>query len=84
MAITLEPKGKGGGKNVYVVHSRDPHAPGRKQRPNPAYFMARNAETLYRSFSKDSDLQESPMAVQVWDVGKSESRAVMVRIRVET
>ena len=33
--------------------------------------------------SWDSESQETPMAVQVWEVGKSECRAVMVQIRVE-
>ncbi len=32
-------------------------------------------------FGRDSGSRETPMAVRVWDAGKSECRAVMVRIR---
>ena len=32
-------------------------------------------------FGRDSGSQEMPMAVRVWDAGRSECRAVTVRIR---
>ena len=46
------------------------------------YFLARNAETPYCSFSEDSKLQGLPMAMRDWEVGRSEGHAVMVWIRV--
>lgn len=56
---------------------------GREQAPNP---MTRESGTwkprIVLGFGRDSAPRGSPMAVRVWDVGRSECRAVMVRIRV--
>ena len=61
------------------------HTPlGRPQTPNPTILDKRNVETPYRSPQGDSLPQGRPMAVRAWDVGRSECRAVMARIRVET
>jgi hypothetical protein len=61
------------------------HTPlGRLQTPNPTLLDKRNVETPYRSPQGDSLSQGRPMAVRAWDVGRSECRAVMARIRVET
>ena len=61
------------------------HTPlGRLQAPNPTLLDKRNVETPYRSPFGDSLSQDRPMAVRAWDVGRSERRAVMARIRVET
>lgn len=61
------------------------HMPlGRVQTPNPTLLDKRNVETPYRSPQGDSLPQGRPMAVRAWEVGKSECRTVMVRIRVET
>jgi hypothetical protein len=61
------------------------HTPlGRPQTPTPTLLDKRNVETPYRSPQGDSLSQGEPMAARVWDVGRSERRAVMVRIRVAT
>ena len=61
------------------------HTPlGRSQTPTPTLLDKRNVETPYRSPQGDSLSQGRPMAVRAWDVGRSECRAVTVRIRVET
>jgi hypothetical protein len=61
------------------------HTPlGRMQAPYPTLLDKRNVENPYRSPHGDSLSQDRPMAVRVWDVGRSECRAVMARIRVET
>jgi hypothetical protein len=61
------------------------HTPlGRLQTPNPTILDKRNVETPYRSRQGDSVPQGIPMAVRAWDVGRSERRAVMARIQVET
>ncbi len=57
---------------------------GRPQTPTPTLLDKRNVETLYRSPQGDSLPQGKPMVVRAWDVGRSECRAVMARIRVET
>ena len=58
-------------------------SPGREQAPNPAYFTDGTWKPRIAPFG-ESRLQGLSMAVRAWDVGKSECRAVMVRIRVET
>jgi hypothetical protein len=61
------------------------HTPlGRSQTPTPTLLDKWNVETPYRSPHGDSLPQGKPMAVRDWDVGRSEGRTVMVRIRVET
>jgi hypothetical protein len=61
------------------------HTPlGRLQAPNPTLLDKRNVETPYRSPQGDSLPQGKPMAVRDWEVGRSECRTVMVRIRVAT
>jgi hypothetical protein len=61
------------------------HTPlGRLQAPNPTLLDKRNVETPYCSPQGDSLPQGTPMAVRDWDVGRSECRAVMAQIRVET
>jgi hypothetical protein len=56
--------------------------PGRLQTPNPTLLDKRNVETPYRSPFGDSLSQDGPMVMRDWDVGRSECRAAMVRIRV--
>ena len=65
---------------ILVTHK----SPGRLQAPNPTLLDKRNVEIPYRSPQGDSLSQDRPMALRVWDVGRSECRAVMARIRVET
>jgi hypothetical protein len=65
---------------ILVTHT----PPGRLQAPNPTLLDKRNVETPYHSPQGDSLPQGKPKAVRAWDVGRSERRAVMVRIRVET
>jgi len=65
---------------ILVIHT----PPGREQAPNPTLLDKRNVETPYRSPQGDSVPQGRPMAVRAWDVGRSECRAVMARIRVGT
>jgi hypothetical protein len=61
------------------------HKPlGRLQAPNPTLLDKRNVETPYRSPQGDSLPQGKPMVMRVWEVGRSECRAVTARIRVET
>jgi hypothetical protein len=57
---------------------------GRLQAPNPTLLDKWNVRTPYRSPQGDSMPQGTPMAVRVWDVGRSECRAVTARMRVET
>ncbi len=59
---------------ILVTHT----PPGRLQTPNPTLLDKRNVETPYRS------PQGRPMAVRDWEVGRSERRVVMTRIRVAT
>lgn len=54
---------------------------GQQQTPNPTCFSYRTWQPCRVPFG-DSRPQGRPMALQVWEVGKSECRAVMVRIRV--
>lgn len=68
--------------SLFILVTRKPL--GRAQAPNPTLLDKRNVETPYRSPQGDSLLQGTPMAVRAWDVGRSERRAVMARIRVET
>jgi hypothetical protein len=68
--------------NIFILVT---HAPlGRKQAPNPTLLDKWNVETPYRSPQGGSVPQGKPMAVRDWDVGRSECRAVMARIRVAT
>jgi hypothetical protein len=61
------------------------HTPlGRSQTPNPTVLDKRNVETPHCSPQGDSLPQGKPTAARDWDVGKSERRAVMARIRVAT
>src|ERR1700726_4287993 len=61
------------------------HTPlGRLQTPTPTLLDKRNVETPYRPPQGGSLPQGRPMAVGAWDVGRSECRAVMARIRVAT
>jgi hypothetical protein len=61
------------------------HTPsGRLQAPNPTLLDKGNVETPYHSSQGDSLPQGKPMVMRVWDVGRSECRAVMARIRVAT
>jgi hypothetical protein len=61
------------------------HTPlGQQQTSTPTLLDKWNVETPYRSPQGDSVPQGTPMAVRAWDVGRSERRTVMVRIRVET
>jgi hypothetical protein len=68
--------------SVFILVTHTP--PGRQQAPNPTLLDKRNVETPYRPPQGDSLPQGKPMAVRDWDVGRSECRAVMARIRVET
>jgi hypothetical protein len=61
------------------------HTPsGRLQAPYPTQLDKGNVETPYRSPQGDSLPQGKPTVMRAWDVGRSERRAVMARIRVET
>lgn len=64
---------------LYVLVTRTP--PGQQQAPNPAYFTGGTWKPRIAPLG-DSRLRSLPMAVRAWDVGRSERRAVMVRIRV--
>jgi hypothetical protein len=68
--------------NIFILVTHTPL--GRKQAPNPTLLDKRNVETPYRSPQGDSMPQGTPMAVRAWDVGRSECRTVMARIRAET
>jgi hypothetical protein len=64
---------------VLVTHT----PPGRQQAPNPAYFPRETWKPrIAPGQGRDSVPQGAPRAVRVWDVGRSEGRAVMVRIRI--
>jgi hypothetical protein len=65
---------------MLVIHS----PPGRLQTPNPTLLDKGNVETPYGSPFGDSLSQDGPIALRDWDVGRSECRAAMVRIRVGT
>jgi hypothetical protein len=65
---------------ILVTHT----PPGRLQAPKLTLLDKWNVETPYRSPLGDSLSQDRPMAVRAWDVGRSERRTVMARIRVET
>ena len=68
--------------NFFILVTHTP--PGREQAPNPTILNKRNVETPYYSPHGDSLPQGKPMVMRAWDVGRSECRAVMARIRVET
>jgi len=68
--------------NLFILVTHKPL--GRGQTPNSTLLDKWNVETPYRSPQGDSVPQGTPMAVRAWDVGRSECRTVMVRIRVET
>jgi hypothetical protein len=68
--------------NLFVLVTRTPL--GRQQAPNLTLLDKRNVETPYRSPQGDSAPQGPPIALRVWDVGRSERRTIMVRIRVAT
>jgi hypothetical protein len=84
VAITLDQKVQEAGEMttifILVTHTLS----GRLQTPNPTLLDKRNVETPYRPPQGDSLSQDRPMAMRAWDVGRSECRAVMARIRVET
>jgi hypothetical protein len=71
----------GGGFNGATSWSTE--LPGRQQVPNPTDFRS---ETWKPRISpvREREPQGEPMEVRVWDVGKSERRLVMRRIRVST
>jgi hypothetical protein len=66
--------------SALVIHK----SPGREQASNPMNSNRRNVETPYRSLSGTTGRKLCFLAVWVWDVGRSECRIVMVRIRVGT
>jgi len=63
---------------ILVTH----RPPGRQQGPNPALLLDAEHGNPVSPPSRDSRLQSLPMAVRVWEVGRSEGRGVMPRIRV--
>jgi len=84
VAITLDQKVQEAGEMIAIFILVTHTPPGRLQTPNPTLLDKRNVETPYRSPEGTACRKDRPMAVRVWDVGRSECRTVMARIRVET
>jgi hypothetical protein len=58
--------------------------PGRQQVPNPAETSGAERGNPVSSPAREGEPQGDLMEVRAWDVGKSEGRSVMERIRVST
>lgn len=90
MVVTLEPKGKEAGEIGVLYYLRGQQLlPVKSGYLTQHHLSLRNVKTPYCSQiivinNRDSDSQEKPMAVRVWEVRRSECRHVTCRIGVST
>ncbi len=82
MADKLTPKGTGAGGGFNGATSWSTRFPGRQQVPNPAQTSGAERGNLVSSPAREGEPQGELMKVRAWDVGKSEGRPVIGRIRV--
>jgi hypothetical protein len=84
VADKLEPKGMGAGGGFNGATSWSTALPGRQQVPNPAETSGAERGNPVSSPTREGEPQGELMEVRTWDVGKSEGRPVIGRIRVST
>ena len=84
MADKLEPKGTEAGGGFNGATSWSTALPGRQQVPNPVETSGAERGNPVSSPAREGEPQGELMVVRAWDVGKSEGRPVMGRIRVST
>ena len=82
VADKLEPKGTGAGGGFNVATSWSTVLPGRQQVPNPAETSGVERGNPVSLPAREGEPQGELMEVRAWDVGRSECRPVMGRIRV--
>ena len=82
MADKLKPKGTEAGGGFNGTTSWSTALPGRQQVPNPAQTSGAERGNLVSSPAREGEPQGELMEVRAWDVGRSEGRPVMGRIRV--
>lgn len=84
VADKLEPKGTEAGGGFNGATSWSTALPGRQQVPNPAKTSGAERGNPVPSPARAGEPQGDLLEVRAWDVGKSEGRPVMGRIRVST
>ena len=84
MADKLEPKGTEAGGGFNGATSWSIELPGRQQVPNPAQTSGAERGNPVSPPARAGEPQGDLLEVRAWEVGRSERRPVMGRIRVST